>query len=139
MNTPNTDRLLDLIPEYGNHKATLDEYDKICKSENAEIKEIMAEEGIDSMSAGGYKVTYTVTEKQTMNEAKLLDVLHKHFGNGPDVYGIMKLKEYVDTDALENAIYKGDIPKEVLIEMDNCREKKQVPTLRISKAKKKED
>ena len=54
---PNTDRLLELIPKYGDDKNVLDEYTKICKSENDEIKSIMSEEGVDSMTAGGYKVT----------------------------------------------------------------------------------
>lgn len=130
------DRLLQLIPEYGNHKAELDEIDKICKAENAEIKRIMSEEGIDSLSAGGYKVSYSVSERQTMNEAKLLELLHRYIKNSDNIPGIIKTREYVDMDALESAIYNGAIPKEVIIEMDNCREKKQVATIRVSKEKK---
>jgi hypothetical protein len=131
---PNTDKLLQLIPEYGSHKSTLDEYDKICKSENAEIKRIMEEEGIDNMQAGGYKVTYSVKESNTMNEDKLLALLQNKVSAES---GIVKTKKYVDMDALESAIYNGAIPKEVLIEMDNCREKKQTVSLRITKVKEK--
>lgn len=130
---PNTDRLLALIPDYGNHKETLDEYTNICKAENAEIKRIMSEEGIDSISSGGYKVTYSITERNTMNEDKLLALLQDKVSAES---GIIKTKKYVDMDALESAIYNGAIPKEVLIEMDNCREKKQVATIRVSKEKK---
>jgi hypothetical protein len=129
---PNTDKLLQLIPEYGSHKSTLDEYDKICKSENAEIKRIMKEEGIDNMQAGGYKVSYSVRETSTMNEDKLLALLQDKVSAES---GIVKTKKYVDMDALESAIYNGAIPKEVLIEMDNCREKKQTVSLRITKVK----
>lgn len=133
---PNTDKLLQLIPEYGSHKSTLDEYDKICKSENAEIKRIMEEEGIDNMQAGGYKVTYSVRESNTMNEDKLLALLQDKVSAES---GIVKTKKYVDMDALESAIYNGAIPKEVLIEMDNCREKKQTVSLRITKVKEKKN
>ena len=127
------ERLLQLIPEYGNHKAEFDELDKICKAENAELKRIMSEEGIDSLSAGGYKVSYSVSERQTMNEDKLLALLQDKVSAES---GIIKTKQYVDMDALESAIYNGAIPKEVIIEMDNCREKKQVATIRVSKEKK---
>lgn len=133
---PNTDKLLQLIPEYGSHKETLDEYDKICKSENAEIKRIMEEEGIDNMQAGGYKVSYSVRETNKMDEDKLLALLQDKVSAES---GIIKTKKYIDMDMLEKAIYNGAIPKEVLIEMDNCREKKEVATLRISKAKEKKN
>lgn len=131
---PNTDRLLELIPKYGDDKNVLDEYTKICKSENDEIKSIMSEEGVDSMTAGGYKVTYSVSTRQTMNEDKLLALLQDKVSAES---GIIKTKKYIDMDMLEKAIYNGAIPKEVIIEMDNCREKKEVATLRISKAKEK--
>lgn len=133
---PNTDKLLQLIPEYGSHKETLDEYDKICKSENAEIKRIMEEEGIDNMQAGGYKVSYSVRETNKMDEDKLLALLQDKVSAESN---IIKTKKYVDMDALESAIYNGAIPKEVLIEMDNCREKKQTVTLRITKVKEKKN
>lgn len=133
---PNTDKLLQLIPEYGSHKETLDEYDKICKSENAEIKRIMEEEGIDNMQADGYKVTYSVRESNTMNEDKLLALLQDKVSAES---GIVKTKKYIDMDALESAIYNGAISKEVLIEMDNCREKKQTVSLRITKVKEKKN
>ena len=128
------EQLLQLIPEYGNHKAKLDEYDKICKTENAEIKRIMSEEGINNISSGGYKVSYSVSERQTMNEDKLLALLQDKVSAES---GIIKTKQYVDMDALESAIYNGSIPKEVIIAMDNCREKKQTVSLRISKVKEK--
>lgn len=133
---PNTDRLLELIPKYGDDKNVLDEYTKICKSENDEIKNIMSEEGVDSMTAGGYKVTYSVSTRQTMNEDKLLALLQDKVSAES---GIIKTKKYIDMDMLEKAIYNGAIPKEVIIEMDNCREKKEVATLRISKAKEKKN
>lgn len=132
----NTDRLLELIPRYGDDKNILDEYTKKCKAENDEIKDIMSEEGVDIMTAGGYKVTYSVSTRQTMNEDKLLALLQDKVTADSN---IIKTKKYVDMDALETAIYNGAIPKEVLIEMDNCRDKKEVVTLRISKVKEKKD
>ena len=49
---------------------------------------------------------------------------------------IIKTKSYVDMDVLESAIYNNLIPNDVLIEMNKCREIKQVQTLKITKSKK---
>lgn len=120
-----------LIPQYAENKSMLDDYKKICDDENKKIKELM-EEG--SYEAGGYKATKSVTTRDSMNENKLLDVLSKAgFKDTP----IIKTKEYVDMDELESAIYKGLIEKDILMEIDKCRESKEVVTLRISKIKEK--
>ncbi len=122
-----------LIPQYAENKSLLDDYKKICDKENKQIKDMM-EEG--SYEAGGWKATKSVTTRDSMNEDKLLDVLK----NTNAVYlGIIKTKEYVDMDALESAIYNGDIDKEILLKIDKCRESKEVVTLRISKVKEKKD
>ena len=131
----NTDRLFELIPKYGSHKSTLDEYTKICKAENEEIKKIMTEEGADTVKAGGYKVTCSVRETYTMDEDKLLALLQDKKINGKSK--IIKTKKYVDMDALEKAIYNGSISGDLLLEMDKCRDKKETVTLRITKVKEK--
>lgn len=120
-----------LIPQYAENKSMLDDYKKICDDENKQIKELMDE---GSYEAGGYKATKTVTTRDSMNEAKLLDVLTKA---GFKDTSIIKTKEYVDMDELESAIYKGLIEKDILMEIDKCRESKEVVTLRISKIKEK--
>ena len=121
-----------LIPQYAENKSMLDDYKKICDTENNKIKELM-EEG--SYEAGGYKATKSIQKRESMNEEKLLDTLKKI---PQAVYsGIIKTKEYVDMDALESAIYKGDLDKDVLLKIDKCRETKEVVTLRIVKVKEK--
>lgn len=118
-----------LIPQYAENKAMLDDYKKICDTENKQIKELM-EEG--TYEAGGYKATKSITTRETMNEDKLLELLlDKGYGNT----SVIKQKYYVDMDALESAIYSGQIPKEDLLDIDKCRESKEVVTLRISKVK----
>ena len=119
-----------LIPQYAENKSMLDDYKKICDEENKKIKELM-EEG--SYETGGYKATKSVQVRETMNEDKLLDVL-RHYTFGAEV---IKSKPYVDMDVLESLIYKGKLSKEVLMEIDKCRESKEVVTLRISKVKEK--
>lgn len=122
-----------LIPQYAENKAILDDYKKICDTENKQIKELMTD---DSYEAGGYKATKSVQVRETMNEDKLLGVMHNH-REVAELNGIIKIKEYIDMDMLESAIYNKQIDKDMLMEIDKCRETKEVVTLRISKVKEK--
>jgi len=125
--------LEELIPQYASNKAEMDDYKKICDRENAQIKDMMFAEGLDEKEAGGYVAKRTVQHRETMNEAKLLEIAHQ-FG----IPEIVKTKEYIDFDALENAIYNGKISQDILLEMDKAKEVKEVVTLRVTKIKKKE-
>lgn len=124
-----THTLDNLIPAYAENKAILDDYKKICDKENKQIKELMTD---DTYEAGGYKATKSVQVRETMNEDKLLELL---IDKGYKDTKVIKQKYYVDMDALESAIYSGQIPKEDLLAIDKCRESKEVVTLRISKIK----
>lgn len=118
-----------LIPQYAENKSILDDYKKICDKENKQIKELMTD---DTYEAGGYKATKSVQVRESMNEDKLLELL---IDKGYKDTKVIKQKYYVDMDALESAIYSGQIPKEDLLAIDKCRESKEVVTLRISKVK----
>ena len=123
-----------LIPRYAMNKAELDSYKKICDKENAEIKAIIKDHVINHYETDEYKASYSVSTRETMNEEMLLEIAHNH-----GIPEIIKTKEYIDYDALENAIYNGKISDDVLMEMDKAKEVKEVVTLRISKVKKKEE
>lgn len=120
----------ELIPQYAMNKSEMDSYKKICDRENAEIKAIMEEFSTSHYEAPGYKVTYTVQKRENMNEAMLLDIAHHH-----GISEIIKTKEYIDYVALEDAIYKGRIKQEILLEMDQAKEVKEIPTIRVTKIK----
>ena len=123
-----------LIPRYAENKSELDGYKKICDKENAQIKAIMKDFVVDKYEAGGYKASYSVSTRESMNEEMLLSIAH--------IYGIpeiVKTKEYIDFDALEKAIYDGKISKEILLEMDRAKEVKEVVTLRVTKIKEKKE
>ena len=122
-----------LIPQYAANKSELDSYKKICDKENAQIKAIMKDFVVPSYKAGGYKATYSIQERESMNEDVLLDIAH-HFG----ISEIVKTKEYIDFDVLEKAIYDGKISDDVLLEMNKAKEVKEVVTLRVTKIKNKE-
>lgn len=121
-----------LIPQYAENKSEMDSYKKICDKENAQIKAIMKDFVVDNYEAGGYKASYSISKRETMNEEILLDIAH-NFG----IPEIVKTKEYIDFDALEKAIYNGDISDDILMEMDKAKEVKEVVTLRVTKIKEK--
>ena len=131
----------ELIPTYAENKAMLDDYKKICDSENKQIKELM-EEG--TYEAGGYKATKSVSTRDDIKEDKILAKLSDDMRECFELNNIIKTKEYIDMDNLESLIYslnnKRDIEskkiKDELIELlDSCTERKNVVTLRISKVK----
>lgn len=120
-----------LIPQYAENKQLLDDYKKICEKENSEIKELIKE---GSYETNGYKATVTVQHRESFNEDKLLDVLQKD-----RIYrdlGIIKTKEYVDMDALESVIYRKMLSGKQLMDIDKCRNSKEVVTLKVSRIKK---
>ena len=123
-----------LIPQYAANKVELDSYKKICDRENTQIKSIMRDFAINKYETSGYKASYSVSTRETMNEDKLLEIAHMY-----GIPEIVKTKEYIDFDALEKALYDGKISKEVMLEMDKAKEVKEVVTLRVSKVKKKEE
>ena len=135
----NLEKLDELVPRYGDEKTEMDRYKKLCDADNAEIKSIMSDLAIQHYTAGDYKVTRSVQERESMDEDLLLTLLQ----NSPEpeirLSGIIKTKEYVDFDALEAALYKEKLPKSVLLEIDKARTVKLVTTLKVSKVKKKKE
>jgi hypothetical protein len=124
----------ELIPEYANNKSNLDHYEKVCKLQNADIKKQMEELDEVEHTAGGYTVKRIVSERESMNEERLLEMLKKH--NVPDV---IKTKEYVDMDALEKYLYNTELSDEMAADLNSCREIKEVVQIRLGKEKKKKE
>ena len=123
-----------LIPVYYDNKQNLDFYKKECDAGNAEIKRLMAEQKIKDYEVDGIVAKYVIQNKESMNEEALLKLLkEKGYTN------VIKTKEYVDMDALENALYHDEIDKDTVVEMDKCKEVKEVIQLRVSKKKVKKD
>ena len=123
-----------LIPQYASNKAEMDSYKKLCDKDNAKIKSIMKNFVVDKYETEDYKASYIVSHRETINEEMLLEIAHNH-----GISEIIKTKEYIDFDALENALYNDRIPKDVVLEMDKAKEVKQVISLRVDKKKKEDD
>jgi hypothetical protein len=129
-----------LVPEFAETKATADEYKKSADEQNKRIKAVIKEISDDSqtLEIAGYKVDFQKQERTSMNEEKVLE----SFGKCKKIQfakdmGIIKTKEYIDYDALENAIYNGRISEKLLALLKDCEEVKIVEVLKVSKKKEK--
>lgn len=120
--------LSNTIEAFYDDKQQLDFYKKETDKQNKEIKEAMSKlNKTEFETDNGYIAKITVQKRENFNEDKLLAKI-KDLG----VEGIIKTKEYIDMDALEDAIYNERLNAS---ELSNCRESKETITLRVSKNK----
>lgn len=128
----NSFNLDELVTQYAFNKGELDSYTKICKEENEQIKKALVELGEDEYSSGGYTVKRIVAVKESMNEAKLLEVLRQNGIEAP-----IKTREYVDMDALEAYLYNNTPSTDLARQLEGCRTTTETVQLRLSKTKEK--
>lgn len=128
--------LEELVERYGNLKSEMDSYKSQVDADNKEIKKIMSETGKSVCTAGGYTAKYSISVSEDFDEAKLIKELTSKLYEGKSAYdlGIIKHKEYVDMEVLEDAIYNGIIPASKL---QSCKTRKETPRLTITKIKEK--
>jgi len=124
------EKLSQLLPVYEANKSKMDSYKKLVDKDNKEIKSIMLGAGLREFVVDDIKASCSVSEREDFIEEALIAKLKEM-----KVRGIVKKKEYVDMDALENAIYNGKIDA---AELASCQTKKEVVTLKVTKLKRKE-
>lgn len=126
--------LEELIPLYGQQNTECNALTKKVKELNGKLKEAIKEQSKENQDivVEGWKCKLTVEYKSDMNEERLLEFVKKN--NIP----VVKQKEYIDFEMLEDLIYKEQVPKDVVLEMNSCMDKNIKEVLRISKVKGKE-
>lgn len=126
--------LEELIPLYGHQNTEYNALKKKVNELNGKLKEAIKEQSKENQDIvmEGWKCKLTVEYKSDMNEERLLEFVKKY--NIP----VVKQKEYIDFDMLEDLIYKEQVPKDVVLEMNSCMDKNIKEVLRISKIKGKE-
>ena len=120
----------ELIPRYGEDNTELNGLKKIVADENSKIKELMKESKMDEATSGDWVAKITVKKSESFNDEKLLNII-KQLG----LHNIIKTKEYVDMDAMEEAIYNGTITQDMLLEISKAREVKETVVLNVKKKK----
>lgn len=133
-----TQKLDELILSFVDHKEREGELKKICDSENTQIKDIMAQEGLKKYEVGCYTANYIESTREKMNEERLLQLLHKTFSKKQlKDLGLIKMVEQVDENALENAIYNNLVGPEFIETMASCKESTVTTSLRVTAKKEK--
>ena len=128
--------LEELVPSYGENNTLKNQYSKICTEQSKQIKELMSQNKADSYTVNEWTAKVTMRESKSMNEDALLEYLKKSLTKEQlKELKIIKKKEYVDEDALENAIYNNLIDADIVNGMNSCMTVTLTPTLTMSKAK----
>lgn len=121
------ENLKELVRLFYEDKQQLDNYKKSTDEYNKDIKEIMGQLDLNEFESDDLVAKIGVQNRESFNEDKLIDKL-----KSLNVSGVIKTKEYVDMDALENAIYNELIDAS---ELTSCKEVKTITNLKVSKKK----
>lgn len=126
-----------LVAAYGAKDAQAKQLKKEMDTDKETIKEFLSAQSDQTYTAGGYTVQRVVSERETLNEEKLLPLLKGYWTatHGSMECPYIKTREYVDLDKLEEAIYQKELTPELLTQMESCREVTTVVSLKCKKAK----
>ena len=86
----------------------------------ADLKKYMDENDIEQAQAGNYTATFYTSERTSMNEDKLVEIVQKMIDNAAteeETERLSKLIEYkpqVNSTLLEDMIYNGEIDKDLI-------------------------
>lgn len=120
----------DELSIYLDKKVKADTLAKEVKELGNNIKTKMLEMGEDKISHNGYNITCSERETVKTNEEQLIQVLKN---NG---VAAIKTVEIVDSEALEDLIYKGLVSRDILLQIQACNTITKTNVLTVRKGKK---
>ena len=124
--------LEELIPVYGENNAQYNSLKKVVGEQSGEIKKLMQGNKLDEKTVGDWTAKLTVKRSESFDEDKLIGIV-KELGFADQ---LIETKEYVNMDALEEAIYKGDITQDMLaVQISKAKVVKETVALNIKKKK----
>ena len=118
------------LKEYYDNKQAYNELKKVCDAQNEYIKNRLLDNDETELTEDGYTAKVSTEVRESFDEDKLILALKSL--SIPDV---IKTREYVDMDALENYLYNNDISTETANSINACRESKIIHKLYIKKVK----
>lgn len=128
------------IPRYCETQDKIKELKKLADEDKATIKAIMTKGKRDAFTSDGWTVSLKPRTTEDIDPDKLLNVIKTDWAknNGSIQCPFIRTREYVDLEALEKAIYKGEVSQELLLQIDKCRVTKTSMVLYYSREKKEE-
>lgn len=104
----NKKSLNEIIVEYKAAKDLENQYKKEAKPLGDKIKQELADSGLDSFDTGVWVAKVTMIQNTEFDEEKAIEILKTNLKDQPALLAsVVKTKEYIDNDALENIIYNG--------------------------------
>lgn len=116
-----------LVKTYHSLDSQIKELESEKKPLNLTLKDHMRQNGLKDLAVGGLKLSFSVQERASMNEAKLLRRL-KELGLDEAV----KMVEVPDQAVIERMLYDGTLTPQTLAD---CTETKVVETLSVKEVK----
>lgn len=113
MNKVEETNLKKTIDSLAEEKAQKTKLENSIKSKGDFIKSKFKELEIDEYYGDNYRAYLQYSNKINMDEEKVIEILKENCKKA-DLKDVIKTKEYVDFDALENLIYNGGIEAQKL-------------------------
>lgn len=130
--TKPAETLEDMVKIYAGKKEELDPLKKQVDDYGKRIKAEMRNQDLTEVVVDGIKASITITPKSDFNELQAIEILRKNLT--PEQFNsVVKTKEYIDDDALENLVYTEGIDASILAPAETPKE--PTITLRLGKAK----
>lgn len=121
-------QLGDIVPLFYMSNTAKNTADKQAKSYNSQIKLLMERAGLSEFVIPGYEIKVTERPNSVMDEEKAVEIL-KELG----MDHLLVTKVVIDQDAVERAIYNGEIPATALTAA--IVENEPTKVLKVKKAK----
>ena len=119
----------DKIKSYFEQKKELDKQQRNVLQLSKDIKEYLISEDLSEYDSDDLTVSISEISKDTIDEENLIPLLKESFPN------VVKLKEYIDMDELENLVYTRQIPPDFIQSFIIHKE----PTIRLNIKQRKEN
>lgn len=113
MNRVEENNLIKTIDDLARDKAEKTKLEGIIKKASDFVKKKFEELEINEYSTNDFRAYLQYSNKIDMDEDKIIEILKENCKKS-DLKNVIKIKEYVDFDALESLIYNGGIPAEKL-------------------------
>lgn len=125
--------LEEMVKIYAGKKEELDPLKKQVDEYGKKIKTEMRNRDLTDVVVDGIRASISITPKSDFNELQAIEILRKNLT--PEQFSeVVKTKEYIDDDALENLVYSQGIDASILAPAETPKE--PTVTLRLGKAKK---
>ena len=126
--------VFDLSTAIDKYKESKDKENALKKANNElneTIKTYMHKHNMTSANSEKYTATLSCVKKESLNEELAIEIIKENLG-GALLSSVIKQKEYIDEDALENLVYNGDFD---ITKLAKAKMVKETYTLRVNKKK----